>query len=354
MKGRVCHTLALRRGLDFEVITGLGDRDPISQEIQEGEYGFPALFELGFALIQPGDVVLDLGAHIGTFALGAAALGCRVVAVEASPYNTSLLRHSAAQNSYEQLHVISAAVSDHSGTIEFVPSGPFGMVANPRNQSPTIQVPAVRMDDLLDALGWHQVRLIKIDVEGSEIAALRGMYRLLSRADAPMILYESNGYTLSLFDQSPKRLIATMTGFGFDNYRVEDRQLVPVGVDDLQFEGNVNYLAIKPPFVVPRGWRIARRPSFRKTVRQVVAACYHPNEHYRAYTARTLAEAPDDILNHWKVKQALNWLKENSQPDIRAAAAWWTGTNSRTDPLPKRMRQAAYEAWRRVWRTDRQ
>jgi len=315
MNDRACHALTVCGDKKFEIVIGPSDQDPISQWIREGTLTFPPLFELGFALMQPGDAVLDLGAHIGTFALSGAALGARIVAVEASPHNARLLQASAERNGFEQVRVVSAAVSDRAGTIEFVEAGPFGMVANPGIELPRIQVTAVAIDELLEDVGWDRVDLIRMDVEGSEIAALRGMSRLLSGANAPPILYESNGHTLSLFDQTPKHLLATVAEFGYESFLVEPGQLIGIAPGHLQIDCTVDYLAVKPRFKVPPGWHVLPPRAFQETIDQIIAACGHPHEHHRAYTARALAQADNRVLRNRKVKRALSSLKDDPQPD---------------------------------------
>ncbi len=55
------------------------------------------------------------------------------------------------------------------------------------------------MDGLLGRLGWDRVDAVKLDVEGAELAAIRGMAGLLSGPNAPIVLYESNTHTLQFF-----------------------------------------------------------------------------------------------------------------------------------------------------------
>src|SRR5262249_46279022 len=150
--------------------------------------------------------VLDLGAHVGSFSLVAAALGCNVLAVEACPWNTALLHASAARNGFAKLQIVEAAVSDRPGTVDFCPHGPFGLVAYPGLNAASLPVRAATVDDLLTEAGWSRVDLVKLDVEGSEVAAVHGMNKLLTRADAPPLIYESNSHTLHLFGQTPKSL----------------------------------------------------------------------------------------------------------------------------------------------------
>lgn len=324
MENTVCRRLELR-GVKFEIVVGVGDGDPISEQIIKRAFSFPPPFHLLFELMQPGYVVLDLGAHVGTFALAAAALGCQVLAVEASPYNAALLNASVTQNGFERMTVFEAAVTDRPGYLEFVPAGPFGLVANPAVEWPSIQVPAVTVDDLLAEIGWDWVNLVKMDVEGSEVAAIRGMSHLLAQADAPAIVFESNGHTLRMFDETPQSLLAAFEEFGYRSYLVEPRRLVPVRATDLQPEGNVDYLAVKQmPSAIP-GWRIGTPMNSKELLSKVLATCAHPNEHFRAYVARALANADPAIRTHGKVRKALDRLSTDSNEDVRIAASWWTG-----------------------------
>src|SRR5262249_9525790 len=153
-------------------------------------------------LVRPGQRVLDLGAHLGSFALAAAAAGCRVAAVDASPRNVALLRASKEQNGFDALTVIHAAVGDRPGQVRFGHGGPFGQVqareggasglgalarraldflagrrrgagpaVGPR-QAGGVEVDALSADVLVGRLGWERVEFVKIDVEGFELQAV--------------------------------------------------------------------------------------------------------------------------------------------------------------------------------------
>jgi len=74
--------------------------DPIGNAVANNQYRYSESHEIIFKILQPGDRVIDLGGHIGTFSLVAAALGCHVVAVEASPFNAELIKASIAENNF--------------------------------------------------------------------------------------------------------------------------------------------------------------------------------------------------------------------------------------------------------------
>lgn len=253
-------TVTVTDGAGFRLLVDAQAPDPISMALRRRDpwpkRGLKRLlhwpqpsqvphYSLLQSLLKPGARVLDLGAHIGLVSLAAAQLGCEVLAVEACPRNAALLRASADRNGFERLRVVHAAVTDHSGTLSFSPHGPFGHVYSPVTDMTAIEVPAVRGDDLLAETGWESVDFIKLDVEGSEIAALRGLESLLSRPDAPPILYELNRSTLDFYGHEPQDLWDCLSSFGYQHRTAEapheHRHACPL----LPKEAPADFLAMK-------------------------------------------------------------------------------------------------------------
>jgi len=144
----------------------------------------------------PSGKVWDIGANCGVFALAAAGLGAEVLAVEPDPFLSALLLRARAANPQAKLEVLTAAVADQWGVATLViASGgraanalsrfagaylPFG-----RSEAQAL-APTLRLDDLLAV---STPSLVKIDVEGAEILALRGASRLLAEV-RPTLLME--------------------------------------------------------------------------------------------------------------------------------------------------------------------
>jgi FkbM family methyltransferase len=139
------------------------------------------------AVVRPGWVVFDVGAAIGTFALGIAKLvspGGRVVAFEADPAQTARLREHVSRNNFGSIvQIVEAAVwSDHSAS-----SVPFRRGSRMRTQGGVesggirpilgdgelIRVPVTSLDGFVASTGIAP-HLIKIDVEGAEYQVLCG------------------------------------------------------------------------------------------------------------------------------------------------------------------------------------
>ncbi|MBN1487906.1 MAG: FkbM family methyltransferase [Anaerolineae bacterium] len=304
------YQLIADKSTNFYVYIDSNEKDFITEAIVQGIHSFPKNFYLITELLEPGQNVLDLGAHIGTFSLFSAAYGYNVVSVEAASNNLVLLKESIRKNNFGNIQVVAAAICDHEGTLEFIQAGPYGLVANPHLDAPTISVPAITGDSLLSDIGWNNVDFIKMDIEGAEVSAIQGMSKLLAGDDAPTILYESNGHTLNYFGETPESLMASLEKFGYQCYLVESGRLIPTqSVDLLQPEVCVDYLATKRPLNRLGKWRIVEPMSDEERITKILATSLDPNIHARDYIVRALANASDSVLSDPRVQDVLKNAK---------------------------------------------
>jgi len=144
-------------------------------------------------LLRPGDVFFDIGAHAGYFTLLASSLvgpSGVVVAFEPLPQNLIALRRQLQVNHLTNVRVIAAAVSDAAGTARFdlAAGTQFGHLS----ASGALEVRTVRLDDLTSSGALPMPRCLKIDVEGAEVAVLRGAERMM-RASRPTIFLSTHG-----------------------------------------------------------------------------------------------------------------------------------------------------------------
>jgi FkbM family methyltransferase len=219
--------------------------DPVAQSYRAGDLRpVRLLLSVARAAVGPGARVLDLGAHVGGFTCAIAALGCRVLAIEASPRNVALLEASRWHNDFRDLHVEHAAVGDCEGEIYFHSNGPWGQVA-PGEGDGSVRVPMTTIDAVLERHGWADADFVKLDVEGCEVRALRGASRLLGGANAPPVFFESNSHTLASFGETPESLRAEFLRHGYTVYHVRAGVLVPVRTGERQRKVCTDYLACK-------------------------------------------------------------------------------------------------------------
>lgn len=137
-------------------------------------YGPPELYA-------PGQVVFDVGGHIGAFAVFAArrvGREGRVVVCEPAPDTLSLLRRNVEDLPQVRLH--ETAVSDKEGSIVLrlaenpAANSIFGEEGEP------VTVPLTTLDAVHAAEGSPAVDHLKIDVEGAELGVLRGGAKTLA------------------------------------------------------------------------------------------------------------------------------------------------------------------------------
>jgi FkbM family methyltransferase len=246
--------------------------DPISAELAAGLPANADTVALLRALAGERRRILDVGGHLGTVGLACAAHGHRVTLIEASPRNVELLRLSAAPFG-DRVTVIHAAVSDRAGTVTFASNGPFGLVADSeatRAFGHLAEVRADTVDDLVGAGRFRRFAAVKLDVEGYEVAALRGMRRTLRHR--PPIVVESNGHTLHLYGESPRTLRAALLDLGYDVFEIRGTSLRATTPDALQVTVLTDVLAVRPGADLPDGFEVARAPTPEEIEAEVAAA----------------------------------------------------------------------------------
>jgi len=134
-----------------------------------------------------GNVVVDAGARIGTFASKISAeVGAegRIIAIEPEPRNYALLRKNIAANRWNNVTAIPKMLWSGPGQIPLYlssNSAAHSAYCDPfyGSTGETIRVEAETLDRILQQLGIESVDFIKMDIEGSEIQALKGMQETL-------------------------------------------------------------------------------------------------------------------------------------------------------------------------------
>jgi FkbM family methyltransferase len=146
----------------------------------------PEMVEFLSKIIKPGWTVMDLGAESGYFALLMSQLvgsSGHVYAFEADPVSIARIKKSVEINRFSNITVVGKAVSDQPGTATFYPDGMRGALGYHRfgNQD-GITVECASVDSVIppDA----NVSFFKMDIEGSEWKALRGMQRTLKSCNS--------------------------------------------------------------------------------------------------------------------------------------------------------------------------
>jgi FkbM family methyltransferase len=182
------------------------------------------LYQFAGGAVRPGDTVWDVGANVGVFGFAAAHVagpGGRVLAIEADPWLADLMRRSAHQRpaASAPVEVLCVAASDQCDvqsfeTPEWTRSGSH--LASSEGASEALVGRSIESHPVITvSLDWLAARrpapaVLKIDVEGSELAVLEGAGELLAR-HRPKILLE-------VFDRSAPAVAALLHRHGYTLY----------------------------------------------------------------------------------------------------------------------------------------
>ena len=171
--------------------------------------------------VAQGDWAIDIGANVGHYTARLSQLvgkTGRVLAFEPVPHTFELLVSNIAALGASNVSVFNVALSSEARTVGMaIPQFDTGLANNYQAeitaQGGQFDVLAITLDSLQLP---HRVSLIKIDVEGHELQALRGMQELLRR-DHPRLIVEGTsesvfaflqilGYEFDAIPQSPNRI----------------------------------------------------------------------------------------------------------------------------------------------------
>jgi FkbM family methyltransferase len=242
---------------EFHPVSITGDDGLTWQIVIEGE-GAPAydrwvaenkvnseIARLLVHILSGGGTLIDLGANIGTICVPVAAAGSRVIAVEMLPRNTMKLILAASLNRFDRFRIVQAAATDHDGFVWYAGDEAWAQVSK---MPTTAQAVGMRLDTMIDLIERESPDFIrrplvmKIDIEGHELAALRGAERLLA-AHRPTFVFES----IQEANVNPEKGIPLkeyVLSKGYQLYLLRYNVLSPHLKDDLQISPVSDILAI--------------------------------------------------------------------------------------------------------------
>jgi FkbM family methyltransferase len=178
--------------------------------------------------VKPGMVVFDVGANVGFYTtLFASLVGSagRVHAFEPDPLSFGILRRRTVRCANVEANP--TAVGDHSGstTLSCNRSNRADNRVHPSlgdEIAETVEVPLITLDDYCAAHGIDHIDAVKLDVQGSEVAALAGFRQTLGRTRPRWLLIELSPEHLRAAGSSPEALWKILDDLGFEPWGFDD------------------------------------------------------------------------------------------------------------------------------------
>jgi len=189
----------------------------------------PAETELVKKEIKRGDVVLDVGAHIGYYTLIFARLvgeEGKVFAFEPNLDSFALLEKNVKINGYKNVVLVKKAVSDKTGRIRLFLSAyndADNRIYDSHDGSPSIEVEVVRLDDYFKKYDG-KIDFIKIDTQGAEGGVILGMSALLKKNKNIKLLTEFWPHGLKKAGTEPEGYLRLLIERDFKLFEVSEQE----------------------------------------------------------------------------------------------------------------------------------
>ena len=178
-------------------------------------------------IINNGDFVIDVGAHIGYYTLFMAKLvgeNGKVFAFEPHPLNFKILKKNIELNNYQNVIFENKAVSNKNGkTNLYISKKNSGMhrIHPSKYCEEKIPVDLVKLNDYFQQSVLNKICLIKIDAEGSEFEVLKGMSNALKNSQIK-ILMEFVPEHLIEHGTQPSEMLNFLSEHGFKIFYIDE------------------------------------------------------------------------------------------------------------------------------------
>lgn len=213
----------------------------------------PNEFCLLQSILKPGMIFIDAGANMGLYSLFAARRvgpAGTVIAIEPSGREFEIVKKNVGLNALTNVRIIRIALSDRAAEVELSVAplgnsghntlGAFGYDTPLDHREP---VEAVRLDDLVRGEGLTRVDVIKMDIEGGEMAALRGMGETLKRFK-PALLVELSDRALQHQGANSGEVLGLLEQHGYRIFCFDPDTGTPVPLQPRSYFDSENVVAV--------------------------------------------------------------------------------------------------------------
>lgn len=209
-------------------------------------------------ILRPGEHFVDVGANIGIVSLLAAkAVGPEgtVYAIEALQKTREYLSRNVARNNAENIRLIPFALTDENREVNFFASTDGNIGASSLSPRGLKDVPVTvngRTFDSLHADGTiPKCDVMKMDIEGAEVLALKGMKVFFKEEKPRIVVIEVSDVLLSQFGSKPSDIVLFFNDHGYSLYRASTKGRLQK-VNTAELSGFENLWAVLPGSVEER------------------------------------------------------------------------------------------------------
>lgn len=241
-------TVAIESGVKARIWPG----DEIGKPIYIGGIFEESEIKFMKGILGPGMVFFDIGANMGFYSLiGAKAVGINghVHCFEPSPRMFGELQYNVNLNGFNNIRMNRAAFGEKVGTacLSRQERGKevYGRITDiGKTEGNYDEVEVDTLDRYIENAGVEKIDLIKIDVEGAELQVFKGARNILSKPDAPIIIFEMEERHARKFNYTCKEAVDFLRGLGYKIYSITDG-LMPIE-EGFAFNTHItNFAAVK-------------------------------------------------------------------------------------------------------------
>jgi FkbM family methyltransferase len=203
-------------------------RDPEVRNVFLKRSFEPDFFRIAQAVLSHGGVYFDCGANFGLCTFGllpsmkSATLSCHLF--EANPALVSYLENSSALFPSVEIKIVQGCLSDHAGTSRFQISEQFTGHSHV-DSSGSLLVGNIVLDAYIEENRIEKVNFLKIDIEGQELYALKGLSAAFRRRAVEAIYLELATDVLDRYDLTPAQIVKFLEDRGFRIFYCRDTDL---------------------------------------------------------------------------------------------------------------------------------
>lgn len=197
-------SLHLKNGLKIKLRTKSTDLQAFANVWIINEYKIK-----GFEILD-NDIIIDIGGHIGLFALYASVMSPKgkIISAEPHPQNFLLLKENITENNLNNIVLVNKAISDSNKNIElFIDTfddSAHSIYDNGRN---SIQIKGITLEEIMNNNQISKCDMLKIDCEGAEFKIIESLSdNDLLKIDKLCLEYHLNENDIASLGSLKKRL----------------------------------------------------------------------------------------------------------------------------------------------------